>query len=86
MLLSIGDERSPSPAPNCQGRSAFSSSSLYCLNTQIEPNQPFPAKLPRWKQAKITSPTGEEWRQLRLRLPATADQAIALTNDERPQN
>jgi hypothetical protein len=55
MLLSIGDERSPSPAPNCQGRSAFSSSRLYCLNIQIEPNQPFHAKMPRWKQAKITS-------------------------------
>ncbi len=54
-LPSIGDERSASPAPNCQGRSAFSSSRLYCLNIQIEPNQPFHAKLPRWKQAKITS-------------------------------
>src|ERR1700722_6683416 len=55
MSFSIGDERSPSPVPNCQGRSAFSSSRLYCLNIQIEPNQPFHAKLPRWKQAKITS-------------------------------
>jgi hypothetical protein len=27
-------------------------------------------------------PTGEEWRQLCSRLSATADQAIALTNDE----